>query len=102
MSYDCSCDYDPADIYRAAKPKARRPHKCEECSGPILPGEQYERVFGVWEGYASTFKTCARCLKTTSHAFVGRTAICLRTPRSASRKPVGAPMMRFAELSLAS
>lgn len=61
MSYDCYCDYDPADIYRASKPRARKRHKCEECGAPILPGEQYERVFGVWEGYASTHKTCARC-----------------------------------------
>lgn len=61
MSYDCSCDYDPASVYTATRPKARKSHKCEECGGPIKPGETYERVFGVWDGYASTFKTCERC-----------------------------------------
>lgn len=61
MSYDCFCDYDPADIYSAARPKAKKAHKCFECGGPIAPGEQYERAFGVWSGSASTFKTCQRC-----------------------------------------
>lgn len=62
MSYDCSCDYDPANIYRASTPKARKEHRCEECGGPIKPGEKYEYVFGVWDGsWVSIFKTCERC-----------------------------------------
>ena len=62
MSYDCSCDYDPADCYFREIRKARVSHKCEECGGKILVGEKYEHVFGVWEGSASTFKTCERCV----------------------------------------
>lgn len=27
----------------------------------ILPGDRYENVFGVWDGSASTFRTCERC-----------------------------------------
>ncbi len=62
MSYDCFCDYDPPSIYRATRQKARKEHKCFECCAPIHPGEEYEYVFGVWEGYADSYKTCARCL----------------------------------------
>jgi hypothetical protein len=58
---DCFCDYDAPEVYSSTKPKARKPHQCEECGGPILPGEKYEYVFGKWDGYVSTFKTCERC-----------------------------------------
>lgn len=62
MTYDCSCNWgEPASVYNATNPRARKPYQCEECDGPILVGEQYERVFGVWEGYATTFRTCERC-----------------------------------------
>lgn len=27
-----------------------------------MPGETYERVFGVWEGNASRFRTCQKCV----------------------------------------
>ena len=58
MSDDCSCDYDPADVYRSSTPRARKPHRCGECGGPIEPGEKYEYVFGVWDGWIGVFKTC--------------------------------------------
>lgn len=61
MGYDCYCDYDPAKWYRAEIRKARKPHICEECRGPILKGERYEFVAGCWEDTVSTFKTCERC-----------------------------------------
>ncbi len=43
--------------------KARKQHRCCECSGMILPGQQYERVSGVWEGNADAFKTCLPCME---------------------------------------
>jgi|SRR6202035_5295586 len=61
MSYDCACDYDPADWYRAEIRKARKRHDCQECGGPILPGERYEYAAGQSEDCISTFKTCERC-----------------------------------------
>ena len=61
MTYDCSCDYDPPSVYSATTPRAKKEYRCEECSGKIMPGERYENVFGVWEGYASTYRTCERC-----------------------------------------
>jgi hypothetical protein len=61
MGYDCSCDYDAPAFYHCEIRKARKPHKCEECGGPIIPGDRYEHVRGCWEGYVSSFKTCERC-----------------------------------------
>ena len=61
MSYDCYCDYDPATIYSKRIVKARKVYRCEECPNRIQIGERYEYVFGVWEGYASQFKTCSDC-----------------------------------------
>lgn len=61
MTYDCVCD-DPPSFYRRSNPRARKAYRCYECSGQILPGEQYENVVGVWEGYFDTFATCERCV----------------------------------------
>jgi hypothetical protein len=58
----CHCDYEPPSVYVATKPKARAEHRCTECGSKIARGETYERVFAVWDGYAQTCKTCARCL----------------------------------------
>lgn len=62
MDYECVCDYDPPDWYERRVFTARKMHKCYECSGIILPGEQYEHVVGKWEGDVSVFKTCERCV----------------------------------------
>lgn len=57
----CYCDFDPAQVYRQSIHVARKQYWCEECAGKILPGERYEYTFGVWDGDASTFRTCERC-----------------------------------------
>ena len=59
---DCYCDYDPPSFYESSTPKARKQHRCEECGGPIVPGEKYEYVTGLWDGEFSYFKTCERCV----------------------------------------
>lgn len=63
MAIDCWCDYDsdPPDFYRVKIQRAKKTHKCYECSGTIIPGEQYEYVSGMWYGYMDIFKTCERC-----------------------------------------
>lgn len=60
---DCYCDYEPATFYNRAVPTARKPHRCEECGGPIKAGEKYESVSALWPdlGGVCTFKTCERC-----------------------------------------
>lgn len=56
----CDCGDGPT-TYRETKPVARREHKCCECRGVINPGEPYHSLWGVWDGDAKTFKTCADC-----------------------------------------
>lgn len=57
----CDCGDGP-DVSRESRPTARREHSCCECRGVIRPGETYRLLWGVWEGEAKTFKTCADCL----------------------------------------
>ena len=62
MSYDCYCDYDQPQVYRASIVRARKTYECEECGGPIKPGEQHESAFGVLDGWTYAPRTCARCV----------------------------------------
>lgn len=61
MDADCYCDYDPPEFFSRSEPISRTEHKCYECGGMILPGEQYEKVAGKWDGYFEHFKVCQRC-----------------------------------------
>jgi hypothetical protein len=56
---DCFCDYDPPEFYWKRIRRARKQHKCEECCGYIMPGEQYECVTGKWDGEVSICGECA-------------------------------------------
>lgn len=56
------CDYDAPDFYTAKIRKARKPHRCEECAGQIMPGDTYEHVSGKWVDYLDTFVTCRHCV----------------------------------------
>lgn len=58
---DCFCDYDAPAFYHMEIRRARKPHKCWECGGPILAGEHYEHVRGKWDNMVDTFNTCVRC-----------------------------------------
>lgn len=59
---DCYCDYDMPSFYNRDVRRARKVHKCYECSGHILPNEKYEYVAGKWDDYISSFRTCQRCI----------------------------------------
>ncbi len=58
----CDTDWDPPDVYHAARPLARKAHTCEECGQAIDPGDRYERAAGLYDGRWSVYKTCHRCL----------------------------------------
>lgn len=59
---DCYCDYDPPSVWSETNIKAaRKQHKCEECGRTIEAGEPYNYVWGIWDGYDQTFKTCQNC-----------------------------------------
>ena len=59
MGFACGCD--PAEVYRASFQKARKEHLCVECGHVITPGQEYQRVFMVYEGDPSTHVFCERC-----------------------------------------
>lgn len=70
---DCYCDYgEPADVYTKKVVKARKVHRCYECSHSILPGQTYERVKSLYDGMWDVANTCPRCLDAreyiTAHA----------------------------------
>ncbi len=62
MSLTCECDLDNGpSIFRANIVKARKQYKCYECHSIIEIGEQYEYIFGVWNGESDVFHTCEKC-----------------------------------------
>lgn len=56
-------DYDPAMVWREAWRRARKQHRCEECSRPIDPGERYHFVTGLNEPGDPWWsaKQCGQC-----------------------------------------
>jgi len=70
----CSCilsvDHDSGpDCFRETNPIARKSHRCCECDREIAPGEKYERVDGIWEGYPRSYKTCIDCASVRNSLF---------------------------------
>ena len=62
MGAVCYCDYESPSMYRAARPIARRPHRCHECGSAILVGERYESVVGIYSDGFHRYCTCVDCL----------------------------------------
>lgn len=52
---------DMVTVLHAYGRRARREHKCNECGRAIAPGEQYLVERFVYEGHATTHKTCRHC-----------------------------------------
>lgn len=66
---ECSCDIDVCidsnikiDFHNKDHVIAIIDHKCCECSRTIKEGEDYELVFGSWDGYKVILHTCSDCL----------------------------------------
>lgn len=60
----CSCDTaDMPEVFDSMWRKARKPHRCVECSRGIKPGDRYEYASGIWDGEPDSYKTCARCVR---------------------------------------
>ncbi len=56
-------NYDePCEVYNETERKARKHHTCESCSGPIVPGERYRYVSGVFDHSGFSFKQCGDCM----------------------------------------
>lgn len=63
---DCYCDDGdgPAAVYQPSDVRsARKVYACTECNRAILPGESYERVYGIWPNIdgPEVLRTCAYC-----------------------------------------
>ncbi len=57
-----SADYDEqCSVYNETDRKARKQHECDSCSGPIVKGEIYRYVSGVFDGSGFSLKQCAEC-----------------------------------------
>ena len=65
MSYcDCDYDYEPGQFCQQWTVKrARKAFHCDECSGPILPGESYQKTVGKWSAGVETYSECRLCLE---------------------------------------
>ena len=55
--------------------RARKEHRCYECSAVIPPGSNYTSVFGVWDGEGTTYKFCDACWE-LMHEFTDGNAVC--------------------------
>jgi len=73
MSGSCVCAYVDrwarCEFIKEKIVVASKSHRCLECGREIRIGEQYEYVFGVWEGDSNIFKTCSDCLSVRSVFF---------------------------------
>lgn len=63
-------DFDPFDgdfgcpgdtTLKDAMVKARKPHTCTHCAGPIVSGETYRSRSDIVEGDLMSWKWCALC-----------------------------------------
>lgn len=57
----CECEYEGPMAMRTVMRKARKEHRCCECSNTIKIGDIYEYVSGIWDNQASSYKTCGLC-----------------------------------------
>ncbi|MBD2364466.1 hypothetical protein H6G36_25390 [Anabaena minutissima FACHB-250] len=65
----CECDLERPDIFEAVHRKARRQHRCSECSraisnagrNAIAPGSKYVAISALWDGHWGNFKQCLDC-----------------------------------------
>lgn len=58
----CVCDdFDPPAFLAERHRRARKRHRCSECSRYILRGEDYLEITGCWDGSVSTFRWCRHC-----------------------------------------
>ena len=54
-------DGETAAVHVATVRRARKRHVCDECPAAIEPGERYEHVRGLWDGFWDTNRTCLPC-----------------------------------------
>lgn len=60
---DIGDDAEPFETVCETERKARKPHRCDCCSGIISAGETYLNHFSKFEGEINSEKMCAACLR---------------------------------------
>jgi hypothetical protein len=78
MSY-CECDYDDyegPEFFVMHVVKARKPHRCYECGGPIFAKEKYKRSTGKWDGEVITYRECCGCMEMREWAEISVPCFC--------------------------
>ena len=77
----CECDYDgdAPEFCNVAFVRARKEHRCYECSGKIAPGEKYRRVVGKWNGDLETYRECGLCNELRQWAEISVPCFCANT-----------------------
>ena len=77
MSYcDCEYDGDAPSFFSQGVVKARKPHRCGECYGPIAKGESYKRSSGKWDGRVDVYTECESCMELRQWAEISVTCFC--------------------------
>lgn len=67
----CVCDFDYAEVEGVRERRARKRRRCDECHGPIEPGDTYRYLTWKYGEGWSDFSCCAACC-------AGPIAFCLR------------------------
>lgn len=57
-------DDDEGTLLSNGGRRARKPHRCDECSRTIEPREQYQYWTSVYDGNITTMRMCAHCWAT--------------------------------------
>lgn len=55
------CECVTPEFFTERRVTARKPHRCEECRRPIVPGELYVKASGKWDGNLDSFGFCLFC-----------------------------------------
>lgn len=62
---ECICEPIDADdicnVWSITWQKARKEHSCCECQDVIAPGQRYQRIFAMFDGEITVYKTCEFC-----------------------------------------
>ncbi|QSR18388.1 hypothetical protein [Novosphingobium sp. KA1] len=57
------CDCEVASVHVEEWKRARKPHRCEECSGVIPAGTRYQHIRAVWDHQWGQVRTCIECVQ---------------------------------------
>lgn len=57
----CSIDLEPCEVWNESIQRAKKEHTCACCGRIVKSGHRYAKVFMVFEGQATTERSCLPC-----------------------------------------